>query len=201
MTTSKTKLFFSQEFRSRINGPGPEESLTMLMPPGFSKLPLFSRAQYIESRNLLPGYLLSSQGDRVLMGNSIEGRYPFLDHRVVEYCSRLPVHFKMKVLNEKYILKECMKPYLPKEIVKRHKQPYLAPDSKSFFHNGKVVDYAEELLSEEYIGKYGYFNPKPVRLLLNKCKKGAVIGFKDNMALVGILSTQLLHRQFIEERI
>ena len=94
-----------------------------------------------------------------------------------------------------------MKSYLPKEIVKRHKQPYLAPDSKSFFHNGKADDYVEELLSEECIGKYGYFNPKPVRLLINKCKRGGVIGFKDNMALVGILSTQLLHRQFIEERI
>jgi len=201
MTASKNKLFFSKELRERINGQTPEESLTMSLPKEFSTWPVLVRAQYLESRNLLPGYLLSSQGDRVSMGNSIEGRYPFLDHRVVEYCTRLPGHFKIKVLNEKYILKECMKSYLPKEIVKRHKQPYLAPDSKSFFHNGKADDYVEELLSEECIGKYGYFNPKPVRLLINKCKRGGVIGFKDNMALVGILSTQLLHRQFIEERI
>ncbi len=201
LTASKNKLFFSEKLRARINGQSPEESLGMSLPEEFAKWPLLSRAQYIETRNLLPGYLLSSQGDRVSMGHSIEARYPFLDHRVVEFCATLPARFKIKVLNEKYILKECMKSYLPREIVKRPKQPYLAPDSKSFFHNGKSGDYIEELLSEECIGKYGYFNPKPVRLLINKCKRGGVIGFKDNMALVGILSTQLLHRQFIEERI
>ncbi len=198
MTTSKTKVFFSKELRQRINGPTPEESLTMLLSESVHELPLLARAQYIEIRNLLPGYILSSQGDRVSMGNSIEGRYPFLDHRVVEFCARLPNNFKIRVLNEKYILKECMKSYLPKEIVKRPKQPYLAPDSKSFFHNVKADDYMEELMTEECIGKYGYFNPKPVSFLINKCKRGRVIGFKDNMALVGILSTQLLHRLFIE---
>ena len=199
MTTSKTKIFFSKEFREQINGKTPEESLLMSLPNGFSKWSVLARAQYLESRSLLPGYILSSQGDRVSMGNSIEGRYPFLDHRVVEFCAGLPGRFKIRGLNEKYILKECMKAYLPKKIVKRPKQPYLAPDSKSFFHNGKGDDYIEELLVEECIEKYGYFNPKPVRLLVNKCKRGGAIGFKDNMALVGILSTQLLHRQFIEK--
>lgn len=200
-TTSKNKIFFSKELRDRISCQTPEESLTMLLPKEFSTWPTLVRAQYLESRNLLPGYILSSQGDRVSMGNSIEARYPFLDHRVVEFCARLPSHFKIRGLNEKYILKECMKSYLPKEIVKRTKQPYLAPDSKSFFHKGKADDYVEELLTEECIEKYGYFNTKPVRLLINKCKRGGVIGFKDNMALVGILSTQLLHQQFVEARI
>lgn len=198
-TASKNSLFFSDEIREQMKSISPEDDLMMSLNPDFSSWKPVARAQYIESRNLLPGYILSSQGDRMSMGNSVEGRFPFLDHRVIELCARLPLHYKIKGLNEKYILKECMKPYLPASIVKRTKQPYLAPDGKSFF-NGKSEDgYVEELLSEDCIRRYGYFRPDAVRLLANKCRSGKVTGFKDNMALVGILSTQLLHRQFIED--
>lgn len=198
-TTSKTKLFFSAELIGRIKGTNAEERLRMALSPEFHAWPPLARAQYIEIKSLLPGYILSSQGDRVSMAHSIEGRFPFLDHRVVEFCARLPLHYKLKGLKEKYLLKECMKSYIPENILKRTKQPYLAPDSKSFFHNGKSPDYVEELLSEESIRRYGYFNHQAVRFLVTKCKRGGVIGFKDNMALVGILSTQLLHRQFVED--
>ncbi len=198
-TTAKSKVFFSRELCEEINGAAPENAIGASMPEPFSSWQPFARAQYLETRGLLPGYILSSQGDRVSMAHSIEGRFPFLDHRVVEFCSRLPVHYKMRGLREKHILKETMKPYLPCGITRRTKQPYLAPDSKSFFHDGKSPDYVEELLSEEYIKRCGYFKPRAVGMLVKKCKKGVVIGFKDNMALVGILSTQLLHRQFVED--
>lgn len=198
-TTSMTKLFFSDELKERAGKESPEDSLLSTMCGGFNAWLPVARAQYLETKNLLPGYILSSQGDRVAMAHSIEGRFPFLDHRVMEFCAGLPLHYKIKGLNEKYILKESMKDLLPPSIVKRSKQPYLAPDSKSFFFNGTTPDYVEELLSDESIRKYGYFNPQAVRLLINKCKKGAVIGFKDNMAMVGILSLQLTHRLFIEK--
>ncbi len=198
-TTSMTRLFFSQELKERTGGVTPEDSLLGTMCGEFPAWPPLARAQYIETRNLLPGYILSSQGDRVAMAHSIEGRFPFLDHRVMEFCARLPLHYKIRGLNEKYILKECMKDLLPPAIVKRSKQPYLAPDSKSFFFNGSTPDYVEELLSEGCIRKYGYFEPQAVRFLINKCKKGGALGFKDNMAFVGILTMQLTHRLFIEK--
>lgn len=198
-TTSMTKLFFSEELKERSGKESAEDSLLATMCGGFNAWPPVARAQYLETKNLLPGYILSSQGDRVAMAHSIEGRFPFLDHRVMEFCAGLPLHYKIRGLNEKYILKEAMKDLLPPAIVKRSKQPYLAPDSKSFFFHGATPDYVEELLSDESIRKYGYFNPQAVRLLINKCKKGAVIGFKDNMAMVGILSLQLTHRLFIEK--
>jgi asparagine synthase (glutamine-hydrolysing) len=75
------------------------------------------------------------------MANSIEGRFPFLDYRVVEFCAKLPPKYKIRGLNEKYLLKKCMKEYLPERIVKRSKQPYLAPDSKSFFNGQKAAGY------------------------------------------------------------
>ncbi|MFQ5433215.1 MAG: asparagine synthase-related protein [Nitrospinota bacterium] len=203
LTTSKSKLFFSTDLKERLNGASPENSLMSTIPARFDEWAPIARAQYLETKNLLPGYILSSQGDRVSMAHSLEGRVPFLHHRVVEFCARLPLHYKIRGLNEKYILKKCVKRYLPKRIVKRTKQPYMAPDSKSFFHGffhgGKGMDYVEELLSEERISEYGYFNPKPVKLLENKCRKGNIVGFKDNMAVVGILSTQLLHKRFVED--
>lgn len=198
-STSMTRLFFSEELINAAGKESAEASLLGTMCSGFSEWPPLARAQYLETKNLLPGYILSSQGDRVAMAHSIEGRFPFLDHRVMEFCAGLPLHYKIKGLNEKYILKECMKDLLPKVIVKRSKQPYLAPDSKSFFFNGATPDYVEELLSDECIRKYGYFKPEAVRHLINKCRKGVVIGFKDNMAVVGILSLQLTHRLFIEK--
>lgn len=197
--TAKNKMFFAQEVKQAIEGSSPEEMMRLMLPAGFSKWPVVARAQFLETRGLLAGYILSSQGDRMAMGNSIEGRFPFLDHRVVEFAATLPLHYKIRSINEKYILKKCMAPYLPERIVKRTKQPYLAPDSKSFFKGAKTADYVVELLSEKIISEYGYFNPKPVSLLVNKCRKGSAIGFKDNMALVGILSTQLLHKQFVED--
>lgn len=197
-TTSKNKLFFSDGLKASLSGESALDCFRATLPHGFERWPALSRAQYIETKNLLPGYILSSQGDRVAMANSVEGRFPFLDYRVVEFAAKLPLHYKIKGLNEKYILKQCMRERLPQSIVKRTKQPYLAPDSKSFFSGGKAADYVEELLSEARLASFGYFNPKPVRLLYGKCAKGAAIGFKDNMALLGILSTQLLHFQFIE---
>jgi len=198
-TTAKNKLFFSGDLKSSLAGSTPEQRLMASMPHGFEGWQPMARAQYIETANLLPGYILSSQGDRMAMANSIEGRFPFLDHRVVEFASTLPLHYKIKGLSEKYILKKAMRKFLPESIVKRTKQPYMAPDGKSFFNGGKGTGYVEELLSESCIADYGYFNPGPVRLLFNKFRKGGAIGFKDNMALVGILSTQLLHYRFIKD--
>jgi asparagine synthase (glutamine-hydrolysing) len=197
-TTSKTKLFFSDELKESLNGMSPEDTLKSTLPPELSGWSALGKAQYIESRNLLAGYILSSQGDRISMGNSVEGRYPFLDHRVVEFCAKLPPHYKIRGLNEKYVLKKTMEEYLPQRIVRRTKQPYRAPDSECFFINGKAPDYVEELLSGRCLNDYGYFNSKAVALLIKKCRRNRAIGFRDNMALVGILSTQLLHNLFIE---
>ena len=133
----------------------------------------------------------------MLMKNSVEGRFPFLDHRVIEFANSLDPRLKMKVLNEKYLLKQAMKGYVPDSIINRYKQPYRAPDIPSFFSEDKSIDYVEELMSDSSIGEAGYFDEKRVAMLLKKIRRGLAIGYKDNMAFVGILSTQLWHEMFI----
>ena len=196
-TTAKLKPFFSDACRSVLNGHRSTDDLSKFLTNGFHAYDDLSRAQYIEIKTLLSGYLLSSQGDRVAMAHSIESRYPFLDHRVMEFCAKLPPGMRMRTLTEKYILKESMKGLLPDSIIRRTKQPYMAPDAKSFF-NGKPPDYVEELLSEDYVRNTGYFNPALVAPLVRKCRQSPVVGFKDNMAVVGILSTLLLHYLFVD---
>jgi asparagine synthase (glutamine-hydrolysing) len=86
---------------------------------------------------------------------------------------------------------------LPAAIVQRTKQPYRAPDSQSFFVNGKPVDYVADLLSTDRLLASGYFDPVAVGKLVNKCRDGRAIGFSDNMAFVGILSTMLVDEFFV----
>ena len=160
------------------------------------RLDWFSRAQYLETALLLSNYLLSSQGDRMAMANSIEGRFPYLDHHVADFAARLPTTMKMKVLDEKYILRKVFENELPQEITRRRKQPYMAPDILSFFGE-EIPDYVEYYISDETIRNYGIFKPKAVEKLVSKCRKNARQGFRENMAFVGILSTQILYDKFV----
>ena len=134
------------------------------------------------------------------MAHSVEGRYPFLDYRVVEFASRLSPQLKMKVLDEKYLLKVAAGNLIPRTIRERKKQPYRAPDSRSFCGEGNdnsLIEYVEELLGPRSIAEAGLFDPGPVGKLIAKVRAGQVIGVKDNMAFVGILSAQLVVDRFI----
>ena len=166
------------------------------LPPEFARWLPLGRDQYVEAHTLLAGYLLSSQGDRVAMAHSIEGRFPFLDHRVIDFASRLHPESKIRGLDEKFLLKRAVRDLLPKAVTERVKQPYRAPDAQSFLEPG-APDYVRELMSPERISSSGYFDAGAVTKLVAKCSAGRGIGFADNMAFVGILSTMLLDEQFV----
>ncbi|MEZ5358248.1 MAG: asparagine synthase (glutamine-hydrolyzing) [Candidatus Zixiibacteriota bacterium] len=199
-TTSKIKDFFTSEAREAVAGHDTLNAFGYDLPENFNSWHPLAKAQFLESRSLLAGYLLSSQGDRVSAANSIEGRFPFLDHRVVEFAAKIPPGYKITGLNEKYVLKKAMLPELPKEITARVKQPYMAPDSNSFVQDD-APEYIAEMLSEAALAEVGLFNPAAVDKLHKKCKKFSEthLSFKDNMSFVGILSTQLLHHKFIKD--
>jgi asparagine synthase (glutamine-hydrolysing) len=197
-TTQRTWQFFSPGLRAAIAGFDPAADFEATMPAGADRWAPIARDQYVESHTLLSGYLLSSQGDRMGSANSIEGRFPFLDHRVIEFANRLPPHLKIRGLTEKYLLKKAAYGVVADSIRKRTKQPYRAPDSASFFAGQAAHESVAELLSEARVAAAGYFEPRAVARLVEKCRLGRAIGFADNMAFVGILSTMTLHEQFIE---
>ncbi len=194
--TAKLKLFFSDAVKADLVGYDGLAEMAKSLPGRYRRWPEFCQAQYLETTQLLPGYILSSQGDRMAMAHSVEGRYPFLDHRVSEFAAKLHPSVKMRVLNEKYLLKRAARGKVPASILERSKQPYRAPDGKSFF--GKhSPEYVEALLSPDALNNSGVFQPGPVGKLVSKFKSGRATSTKDNMALVGILSTQLLAHKFL----
>lgn len=196
-STAQCKLFYSRQFNARLSE-GAEAVFERAMPSGFSHWRAFERAQYLEAKSLMSGYLLSSQGDRMLMANSVEGRFPYLDHRVIEFACGLHPNYRMHVLREKHLLKMALRDLVPPSILQRHKQPYRAPDIPAFFTGG-AADYVDALLSPEAITRCGCFDPQKVTILLNKARSGRAVGYRDNMAFVGILSTQLWHSLFVEQ--
>lgn len=198
-TTARLWKFFSAETRAALAGVDVEAQLAQTLPEDFAQWQGLARDQYVEAKTLLAGYLLSSQGDRVAMANSVEGRVPFLDHRVVEFANRLPATYKLRALTEKAVLRKALQGLLPDEIVTRVKQPYRAPDAPSFFVDGKALDYVEALLAPQSIRDAGYFDAGAVTRLIEKCRVGRAIGFGDNMAMVGVISTMLVHRGFVRQ--
>jgi len=196
-TTRRLWNFFSPDMRARVAGVDPEKTLAAMLPRDFASWPGLSRDQYVEAQTLLFGYLLCSQGDRVAAANSIEGRVPFLDHRVIEFANRLPPKYKLRGLEEKSILRHAVRDLLPPSIAKRVKQPYRAPDSQSFFSGGRPLDFVEAAFSPENLRDTGYFDPNPARRLYEKCRTGRALGFADNMAFVGMLSTLLIDEHMV----
>lgn len=194
-TTSRTKRFFSEDLARSAAGAEPP-----VLPAGFKAWDPLHQAQYLEISVFMSQYLLSSQSDRVAMAHSVEGRFPFLDHRLVDFCNRLPPTLKLRGLTEKYLLKEAARPWLPAAICDRPKQPFRAPIHRSFFPAGPL-DYVRDLLSPQAIQATGLFKAEAVSQLMAKLARGQALGETDDMALVGILSTQILVHRFLSGRI
>ena len=198
-STSTIKRLFSRGFADQLNGQDAVDSYVNSLPPAFNQWPILSRDQYIEWTTLFQGYLICSQGDRMLMGNSVEGRFPFLDPDLVALAAQLPAKFKIKGLDEKHVLKKVARDWIPESIINRPKQPYRAPDAQSFL-DAASVDRYDALLSESSVSDAGVFDAEAVARLWAKARSrpdGFRFSNTDNMAIVGVISTQILHERFI----
>jgi asparagine synthase (glutamine-hydrolysing) len=194
----RARSLLAAPLQALLAGWDPLRDYESTLPDAIMSWSPLARDQYVEARTLLAGYLLSSQGDRAAMANSVEGRYPYLDHRLIEFGAALPPSWKIRGLTEKYLLRRALAGLLPDDIVHRTKQPYRAPDSQSFFADGEPLDYVAELMGAPRIRDAGYFDPVAVGRLLDKARAGRVTGFADNQAFVGVLSTMLVHQQLVD---
>jgi asparagine synthase (glutamine-hydrolysing) len=193
---TRLKNFFSDDLKEQIGDYNTYDELKSILPKDFENWDYVYKAQYLEIITFMSGYLLSSQGDRMAMANSVELRVPYLDHRIIEYMATVPSRFKIRGLNEKYLLKKVFKDLLPSQIVNRAKNPYRAPIRNSFFNN-RFLD-INSLLSEKEISEAGVFNPAKVKMLISKVERTENLSELDNMALAGIISTQFLHNDFVK---
>jgi asparagine synthase (glutamine-hydrolysing) len=195
--TSRCRRFFSSEFVNEDRALRRSGMEDLYLPSQFADWGTLERAQYLEMTTFLSPYLLSSQGDRMAMAHGVEGRYPFLDRRVVEFCAKLPTSWKLRGLRDKRLLRKMAVGLIPDGICSRPKKPYRAPIHRSFFHE-KTPDYVRELLSATNLRCAGIFAADAVERLVQKVEAGQPIGETDDMAIAGILSTQILHSQYVD---
>lgn len=194
--------FHNSSFAVRLMAGTPDDSLQALREwmsseiPAWSSWSVMARAQWLEFRTLLAGYLLSSQGDRASMAHSVEVRCPFLDHNVVESASRLPENLLLHPSGEeKHVLRAAFTDLLPRSVVDRGKQPYRSPDVNAFREARPA--YLESVLSEAELQSMGIFDPVFASRLANKVMNTtAPVSPRESQTFVFLLSTALVYGFF-----
>ncbi len=177
----------------------PESQLRAMLPANFSDFDALGKAQYLEARTFMEGYLLHSQGDRMLMGSGVEGRFPFLDHRVAEFAMRLPARLRLNGLDEKYLLRKAVTPLLPEATRRRTKRPYRAPLLAPFLGDA-APEWVAALLDPANVSKSGLFDTDKVGKLVTKVSRNLQTGTSemDEMGLIGVISTLLLKEKLVD---
>jgi len=194
--TSRIKTFFSGDLKAAAKPDTSYEALRASLPRRFGEMDVVGKAQYLEMLIFMSNYLLSSQGDRMAMAHSVEIRVPYLDHRLIDFMARVPSRWKLLGMNEKHLLKKMLAPVLPGDVVAREKQPYRAPIACCFL-SGPAREYTYEMLGGRAVESTGLFDAEKVTRLLRKLETSPHPSELDSMALAGILSSQIIHQQFV----
>jgi len=197
--TAWTTGFLAPHLRIAFDAGKMEQELERAMPAGWLGWRPLARAQLIEMATFLSPYLLCCQGDRVAMGHSVEVRYPFLDPEVIDFCNRLPRRLKLQGLRDKLVLRRLASRHLPADIWSRPKKPYRAPMTQALF-GSRPPDYVDDLLSPRSLTRFGLVECQAAEKLVDKARRqsGCMSGEREEMALVGLLTLQLLAHQYQE---
>lgn len=134
-----------------------------------------NQSLYFWIKLTLCNYILATLGDGCEMASSIEGRLPFLDHRLFEYAAKLPMQMKIKAYtNEKFILKEAARPYITENVYTRQKHPFQSPPLTRFFNKDDIMLLREELTSVPF-KKLGIFDFSKVARLVDSIPEMSII--------------------------
>ena len=126
-----------------------------------------NQSLYIWGKTTLPNYILSNLGDRMEMAHSVEGRLPFLDHKVVEEVVKLPVAMKIRGMTEKHVLREAARPVITDGIYRRQKHPFLAPPA-TLQTEGALWELMQDTLRGDTLKRTGLYDHRKVVDILDR---------------------------------
>jgi asparagine synthase (glutamine-hydrolysing) len=197
LLNARAKEFYAPEFKSGLGGVDVLSELRGSLPVRYFGWSSLNQAAYLEMTTMLSPYLLSSVGDRMAMAHGVEGRFPFLDHRLFEFAAALPTGSRLRGFREKEILRRWASRILPPRIEERRKPPDCAADAPNFL-GPDAPEWVGDHLTADALRRVGVFSPTSVDGLVRRSRAGLATGLRENLTLVGVLSTQLWHHQFIE---
>jgi asparagine synthase (glutamine-hydrolysing) len=123
----------------------------------------------------------------------LEARVPLLDHKLIEFVTKIPAELKLKGLETKYIFKQAIKDLVPESILNRPKQGFGVPINE--WINVQLKDRIREDLLEKRTLERGYFEPEYIKLLLDEHERGR----RDHSHSLWILwMLELWHRKFVD---
>jgi len=131
--------------------------------------------------------------DKTSMAHSVEARTPYLNRELVEFTLRAPIRWKRNFLTDKFLLRKCLSNFLPPDIVKRKKHPFVVPLDHEYEKNLK--DLASNILSEENLAKRDYFKFDYVRRLITHWQRSKLIYSRQ---LAALITFEIWHRIFID---
>lgn len=156
---------FAPEHRALLAGPaGDSEALTEAVMTDGAARALVDKMMHADIELYLPGALLPKV-DRMTMAHSVEGRSPFLDHKLMEFAARLPAGIKFREGRLKHLLKQAMLRFFPAEFLDRPKQGFGVPIGDWF--RGELRELTEEMLLGARARGRGLFDPRYVRRLVD----------------------------------
>ncbi len=148
---------------------------------------------YIDSKTYLPGDILTKV-DRMSMAVSLEARVPLLDHKLIEFVTRIPAGLKMVGLETKHLFKRAIADLVSPEILNRPKQGFGVPIQQ--WINQQLRDRIRDTLNDPRTQQRGYVARSHVALLLEEHQRGR----RDHsMALWSLLMLELWHRHYVDK--
>jgi asparagine synthase (glutamine-hydrolysing) len=192
--------FLSEDIRASLDQEAFCRCVESAMPPAWRDLDDLGRAQELEIASFMVPYLLSSQGDRMLMANGVEGRYPFLDGALAAEAALLRSEERLVGLREKPLLRRIARRLLPREIAERPKWPYRSPMQRAFF-GVDAPDFVRDALSDTRLRAHPLIDgPAATRLAQRAFTASATkpLSEREEMAAFGLLTLVLWHERFVE---
>jgi asparagine synthase (glutamine-hydrolysing) len=184
---------YSAEFRAALGSVRAEDPMLEFMSdlsPGINRL---ERMLALEQRFFLTDHNLTYT-DKMSMAVGVEVRVPFLDLDLVEFAARIPVRFKQRGSEGKWVLKRAMEPYLPRDVIYRPKSGFGAPLRR--WMRVELRDLLADVLGNQSLRQRGLFDPAAVQRLIQANDQGKV---DASYTLLSLICIELWCRKFIDQ--